>query len=303
MTAAHLLMKLGRSLGYASTEKHPPKSLEELVLEKFYHEEVGKAFGVGRDKKAELVERFKTSTSEIPSGTAWLYHVILAQEILSVPPDVLGDVIECGCWKGASTASLSHVCRLVGRKLIVCDSFEGLPDDDVNIPHQYPHVKVYGFYQKGMYAGRLDEVKANVERFGEISVCQFVPGFFSDTLVALTGPIAFAFIDVDLASSTRDCLKYIWPLLIDGGAVFTDDSCDMEVVRVWFDEEWWRREIGERAPGYIGSGCGLPIDPNFSSLGYARKLGKVEQVYNRVPWLYYPDAPAEGPYFSKEKNP
>jgi O-methyltransferase len=302
MTAAHLLTKLARSLSNESLEKPSSRSLEELVLEKFYRDEVGSAFNLGRNKKAELVERFKANTSEIPSGTAWLYHVIIAQEILSVPPAILGDVIECGCWKGASTASLSLVCRLVGRKLIVCDSFEGLPNDDVQIAHQYPHLKVYGFYKSGMYAGRLDEVKANVQRYGEISVCQFVPGFFSDTLIVLTEPIAFAFLDVDLASSTRDCLKYIWPLLVDGGAIFSDDSCDMEVVRVWFDEEWWRREVGERAPGYIGSGCGLPLDPNFSSLGYARKLGKAEQVYSRVPWLHYPDAPDQGTYFSKEEN-
>jgi hypothetical protein len=278
-------------------------ALENLVLERFYDDEVGRAFNVSRKTKADMVKRFKANTTQIPSGTAWISHVVLAHEILSVPPTVRGDVIECGCWKGASTASLSLVCRLVGRKLLVCDSFEGLPEDDTDITHQYPHINVYGFYQKGMYAGRLDEVKDNIARLGDASVCEFVPGFFSDTLSALTEPLAFAFLDVDLVSSMKDCLKYIWPLLVEGGAVYTDDSCDMEVVRVWFDDEWWRQLGTERAPGYVGSGCGIPLAPNYSALGYSRKLANVEENYERVSWLYYPDSTTQkGAYFPPE-NP
>jgi O-methyltransferase len=277
-------------------------ALERLVLERFYDPEVGRAFDVSAQTKAELVERFKANTTQIPSGTSWLSHVILAQEILSVPPSVRGDVIECGCWKGASTASLSLVCRLVGRKLLVSDSFEGLPEDDTGVTHQYPHINIYGYYQKGMYAGRLDEVKSNIARLGDLSVCHFVPGFFSDTLHTLSEPLVFAFLDVDLVSSMRDCLKYIWPLMVEGGAVYTDDSCDMEVVRVWFDNDWWQREVGVRAPGYVGSGCGIPLTPNFSSIGYSRKLGNVEESYNRVSWLYYPDASNQGAWFPSESS-
>lgn len=296
-----------RTLARLMHSEAPPltaaQALENLALERFYDDSVGKAYGVSRETKAELVERFKASTSQIPTGTSWLYHVVLSTEIFNVSPDVRGDVIECGCWKGASTASLSLVCRLVGRKLLVCDSFEGLPEDDAQATHQYPHLNIYGFYQKGMYAGRLDEVKANIARCGDLSVCEFVPGFFSDTLGKLTDPIAFAFLDVDLATSMRDCLKYIWPLMVQGGAVYTDDSCDMEVVRVWFDEDWWQKEVGESAPGYVGSGCGLPLSPDYSSLGYVRKVGDASGSFDRVSWLYYPDEPAqEGPYFPSESS-
>ena len=38
-----------------------------------------------------------------------------------------GVVVECGCFLGGSTANLSLVCEVVGRELIVYDSFEGLP--------------------------------------------------------------------------------------------------------------------------------------------------------------------------------
>lgn len=301
-SAARLRRALANLLYQARGQEAASHALENLVLERFYDDNVGAPYQVNRNTKAALLERFKATTLQVPTGTSWLYHVVLASEILNLRPDVGGDVIECGCWKGASTANLSLVCRLVGRKLVICDSFEGLPQDDTQTTHDYPHLNVYGYYQKGMYAGRLDEVKTNIERCGDLSVCTFVPGFFSDTLPALTEPIAFAFLDVDLASSMRDCLKYIWPLLVEGGAVYTDDSCDMEVVRVWFDDEWWQRELGQGAPGYVGSGCGLPLSPDYSSLGYMRKRRDVSRSSNRVSWLYYPDAAQEGPYFPSESS-
>ena len=113
--------------------------------------------------------------------------------------------------------------------------------------------------------------------------------------------VAFASLDVDLVSSMQDCLKYIWPLLIEGGYIFSDDSCDMEVVKVWFNENWWKNELGQNPPGYVGSGCGLPLTTYFSSLGYALKITDKKSL-KRVFWLYYPDNQSEENFFAKEKN-
>jgi O-methyltransferase len=275
-------------------------ALERLALGRLYDDEVGREYGVGREQKEELVSKIQTITREIPAGTTWVYHVILASHILQIPASAQGIVIECGCWKGASSASLSLVCGMTGRRLLVCDSFEGLPEEDADAAHEYTHLSTFGYYQKGMYAGRLEEVQSNVARFGDISACSFVKGFFSESLKSLDEPVALAFLDVDLVSSMKDCIKQVWPLLIPDGYVFTDDSCDMDVVRVWFDEAWWRGEMGERSPGYVGSGCGLPVHPRFSSLGYTRKVRSPEQSYGRVPWLYYPDAPSRGVQFPDE---
>lgn len=272
------------------------RSLTDIVLERFYDSDVGRDYHVTRNMKTALVKRFQILTEKIPTATSWLYHVVLATEILRLPQQIQGSVIECGCWKGGSTASLSLICSLVRRRLIVCDSFEGLPEDDRDVVHHYPHIGVFGYYKKGMYSGRLEEAKRNITHYGVVSVCQFIPGFFSESLMTLTDPIVFAFLDVDLAGSMRDCVKYIWPLLVDGGMIYTDDSCDMEVVRVWFDDEWWHQEVGCRAPGYVGSGCGLPLSPAFSSLGYARKVMNPAQSYKRVSWLCYRDSDAEDTY-------
>ncbi len=266
----------------------PALSMEQVILSRFYEPGVGQAYGVGRLAKDRLIAQIHTITEKIPTATSWLYHVVLAQEMLSIPPEVKGDVIECGCWKGGSTASLSLVCQLVNRKLLVCDSFQGLPRDTGKL-HWYPHISVFGYYKEGMYASPLEEVRANITKYGSIKVCQFIEGFYKDSLKQLSSPIAFAFLDVDLASSLRDCIQSIWPLLIDGGKIYTDDSCDMEVVKVWFDETWWLFELGVHAPGYVGSGCGLALSTTFSSLGYATKVLNPEESYKHVSWLYYPD--------------
>jgi hypothetical protein len=297
---AHLMADTARWLLPTSSEEVACRAIEEFVLERFYGKEVGHRYNFDRSAKDRLVESIKRNVIGIPCATSWLSHVVLAHEIINIPPEVVGDVIECGAWKGGSSASLSLACQAVGRKLIICDSFEGLPDDEPYATHQYPHLKVYGYYKKGMFQGRLDEVKANLEHFGDLSVCEFVPGFFAESLKALTKPLVFAFLDVDLLSSIQDCLSHIWPLMVDGGAVYTDDSCDMEVVRLWFDDEWWRRKMHERAPGYVGSGCGLPLSPDHTPLGYTRKLRAPQESYKRVPWLYYPDTTPDSSYFSSE---
>jgi hypothetical protein len=263
--------------------------VERRLVDRFLQPEVGHAYGIDRSTKLSLVDAFHRNVQQIPSATAYHYHLLMAREILSIPPGKPGDVVECGCWKGGSTANLSLVCALVSRQLVVCDSFQGLPPDEKEAQHQYPHLKVFGFYQAGMYAGRLDEVQANIRRCGNIEACRFVPGFYAQTLKTLDRPVAFAFLDVDLESSIKDCIRHLWPLLMEGGAIYTDDSCDMEIARIWFDDAWWHKELGQRAPGYVGSGCGLPILGDFSSLGYTRKITNPEKVYERVPWLVYPE--------------
>ena len=66
-------------------------------------------------------------------------------------------------------------------------------------------------------------------------------------------------------------MKYLWKYLIDNSYIFTDDACDIDVVSIWFDNEWWRENLNCDAPGYIGSGCGIPLGGKYSSLRYSIK--------------------------------
>jgi len=174
------------------------------------------------------------------------------QAILSTPPDVVGCVVEAGAFKGGSTAKYSLVTRAAGRRLLVFDSFCGLPET------QEGHDKnIFGGtsrFAKGDWAGSLGEVRENVSRFGAIEACEFVEGWFEDTMPGFKEPVIAAYLDVDLASSTRTCLKYLYPLLVPGGKILSHDGHLPIVVEVYQDEAFWRDDLGVQPPVIEGLG-------------------------------------------------
>src|SRR5262249_42214441 len=74
-------------------------------------------------RKLWLGLRMFWNKHSIPTGTSFKCHLAMALKILETPPDLAGEVVECGTWKGGSAANLSLVCKIVGRKLRVYDSF------------------------------------------------------------------------------------------------------------------------------------------------------------------------------------
>jgi O-methyltransferase len=195
-------------------------------------------------------------------------HVALAAAILDVPRDLPGQVAEFGCFRGLSTATLSLACALSGRRLVVFDSFQGLPASSERIFNFNGNEIVY---KPGQFSGTLDEVKHNVAKFGDLSVCEFVPGFFADTLPKRSKDERFVMIfeDADLPSSVRDVLRFAWPKLQLGCRFFSQEARDREVVELFFDRAWWEQNLMERAPGIVGSGIGLPLGRHGSGLAYA----------------------------------
>ena len=213
----------------------------------------------------------------VPGASGWIEHLSMVTELLKVPRATEGCVVECGCYKGRSTVNLSLVCGRVGRKLLVFDSFCGLPQPSAtDAMHHLVDARETHSYTQGAWAGSLDEVKANVGRFGDISVCEFHPGYFERTLPSFSRPVILAFIDADLRSSVETCLKHLWPLLQPGCCLFVHEAKHQEIASLFFDNCWWRKTLNCDAPGLIGAGCGLGLDPvpgGFkSSIGYTVKV-------------------------------
>jgi O-methyltransferase len=178
-------------------------------------------------------------------------HIV--EDIIELPPGREGVVVECGAYLGGSTAKLSQAAAIVGRELIVCDSFEGLPEVAVA-----DHTDVKPDFQKGEYAGRLDEVKKNVTRYGDISRVRFVQGWYENSLGQLADtPIACAFWDVDLQESFTTCIKALWKNLQPDTKVFLHDVDRPPVVEVFTNTDWWRKEMGIDPPQFLGAYKGL----------------------------------------------
>jgi O-methyltransferase len=172
--------------------------------------------------------------------------------ILSLPRDCKGVVVEAGCYKGSSTAKFSLAANIACRQLVVFDSFQGIPDNDE--PKQRNIFGEPAHFKKGDYCARIDEVKMNVSKYGRIACCRFVEGWFENTLPKFQEPVSAIYLDVDLASSTRTCLKHLYPLLEPGGVLFSQDGHLPLIINVFGDDSFWLNEIGCKKPGIIGLG-------------------------------------------------
>jgi hypothetical protein len=234
---------------------------------------VGGEYGIGWREKLELLRAFRRNARAVETLSAVHEHMELAAAILRIPREVPGDVVECGCYVGGSTVNLSLVCEIVGRRLVVCDSFEGLPDPkEYDRLHPAIHTGHVDEYYKGRFAAPIDIVRDNLARHGALSVCDFVVGFFDESLRYLDRDVAAAFLDVDLIDSLKPCLLSVWPRLQPGGRIYMHEARDLRLVSLFFDTAWWRDQLDDDAPGFVGAGCGLPIASGWGSeLGYAQR--------------------------------
>ncbi|MGH7239505.1 MAG: TylF/MycF/NovP-related O-methyltransferase, partial [Candidatus Saccharimonadales bacterium] len=153
---------------------------------------------------------------------------------------------------GGSTAKLSLVARLCGRRLAVFDSFECMPENA-----EAGGKSIYGrehYFPKGSHAVSLETVKNNVNRYGDISRCSFYKGWLSDTLPQLQGPVAAACLNVDLAQSTKDCLRALYPVLARGGIIISQDGHFPWIIELLRDDAFWQNEIHVQKPLMQGLG-------------------------------------------------
>ena len=248
-----------------------------MVAGRYFRSETGSGYAVSLFDKLRLLVSMVRNNMRVPSASNFIYHLLMAAAILRVPPETEGVIVECGCYKGGSAVNLSLVAAMCGRELHVFDSFAGLPapsaTDEGHFLLADQEVRTYA---AGAYEGTLEEVTNNIERCGALGSCTFHEGFFEETLPKFDRTVVFAFLDVDLAASEETCLRHLWPLLIEGGYLFTDEAPHLEIAALFFDRWWWKSEMGVEPPGLVGAGNGLGLflhEGGFtSSLGYTAKL-------------------------------
>ncbi len=257
-----------------------------------YSAKIDPAYKVTQWGRVRLALRFVWNNAHVTSASSYRAHLVIAMKLLELPPSVPGCVVECGCFKGAMSVNLSIVCKIVGRTLEIYDSFEGLPPPTTRDywPEDIPYVP-------GLYKGALAEVRANVERFGVLEVCEFHKGWFKDTLPTHSGDIALAVVDVDYESSFYDCVTNLWPHLVDGGFLFVDEYVLVDFCALFYSEKFWSTHFQCAPPGLIGAGSGVQVGEYYlgpwterwithcpASIAYTRKGF-------RALWDYYPSAP------------
>lgn len=239
-------------------------------------------------RKLSLGVRFFLNGICIQTGTTYKTHLAMALKLFEIPPEVEGDVIECGTWKGGSAANLSLACRMVGRKLRIFDSFEGLPDGD-------PLDREAKFYKRGDYAGSLDEVRSNIGKYGAPECCEYVRGWFKDTLSYLNSPVVLAFLDVDLEASLDTCVRHIYPNLTPHGFIFLDEVTGTDYCALFYSERWWSENFNRTPPGLIGAGIGLALGEFY--IGPASELSAHPMQHSNAGAYMYKDMSGHWSYY------
>tara|TARA_B110000027_G_C16102667_1_gene293829 strand:+ start:637 stop:1371 length:735 start_codon:yes stop_codon:yes gene_type:complete len=210
---------------------------------------------IQNNNKAELIlKRFLAIHKKIECPHNMSHILEFVNELLKYKKSKEGIILEAGSFKGGSTSKISVIAKHLGRKLYVFDSFQGLPKNDE------PHFKntsgysIKGWFTEKSFRGSLNEVKSNVTKYGEIKSCEFIKGYFEDSLPKFNKKILAAYIDVDLASSTKTCLKYLYPLIVPGGVICSQDGDFPLVIDVINNDNFWEAELGVKKPQIIGLG-------------------------------------------------
>ena len=129
-----------------------------------------------------------------------------------------GGILEVGVWRGGTGALMAKRAQLDGAKdpVHLCDTFEGV----VKASSQDT------FYKGGEHADTAQHVVEDLVRALDLKNVRILKGIFPDETGHLVDPGArfgLCHIDVDVYSSARDVMDWIWDRMVPGGVVVYDD--------------------------------------------------------------------------------
>lgn len=132
---------------------------------------------------------------------------LLVELARSAPP---GPIVEVGVWKGGSAFDLYQLCQEQDRRLLLFDSFRGMP-----------------VYTAGVDAFRLGTFMVDRNTPNEIKAvmpeAEIFIGLYPSTHPAELRDVAFIHCDCDQYLSYKAVIEHMWPLVVDGGMMLFDD--------------------------------------------------------------------------------
>lgn len=156
-----------------------------------------------------------------------------------------GPIVEFGCFKGGMSAKLSLVAKLLNKKYIIFDSFEGL--QAAATYELWEEYNTSAHFKKNDYAGTFEEVTQNISKYGSLESCEFVRGIIEDTLPNFKENPCFIFVDVDIIETAQFIIKNMWHRL-KSKWLFTHESCIKDYVHAIMNENWWQENLSMKPP-------------------------------------------------------
>lgn len=129
-----------------------------------------------------------------------------------------GAILEVGVWRGGTGALMAKSAQLAGANdaVYLCDTFEGVVKAGSHDT----------FYKGGEHADTTRQVVEDLLRALDLRNVRILKGIFPDETAHLVDPGArfrLCHIDVDVYSSARDVMAWIWDRMVPGGIVVYDD--------------------------------------------------------------------------------
>lgn len=146
--------------------------------------------------------------------------------------NILGDLVECGVWKGGSCMLMAEVLKMrnqTHRRIWLYDTFEGMTKpsgaDGVFENEEWNRLKLGSEPSSDWCRSPLEEVRANMHSTGyPLQNLIYVKGKVEETIPAtVPSQIAFLRLDTDWYESTRHELNHLFPRLSPRGVLLIDD--------------------------------------------------------------------------------
>lgn len=134
--------------------------------------------------------------------------------------NVVGDVVELGCFEGTSALFEMRMILEVApdKNLYLYDSFEGLPPKT-----NHDQSAAGDVFRQGVLKASKSKLKHNFVKAG-LPLPEITKAWFYELeLKDLPDRICFAFLDGDFYESIMDSLKLIYPKMEKGSVIVVDD--------------------------------------------------------------------------------
>lgn len=167
-------------------------------------------------KELNSIEKIVSHRLENDQISEQELRIVLTQ--LQQTASVEGDVVEFGCYNGATSVAMGKVLQATNKRLFLYDSFQGLPEktseDRSLIGMQFTTGELRA--SKKLVADRFKQ--AGLKR-------PVIKKAWFDELTArdLPDKISFAFLDGDYYESVLVSLSLVYPRLQQGAVIVVDD--------------------------------------------------------------------------------
>ena len=172
----------------------------------------------------------------------WRVHVALW--CATQARELEGDFVECGVHTGILSGAVMtwlDFAKLAPRRFYLFDTWAGIPAEQVSEDERRLGVlEMNRKYQDG------DRLYADiVKKFSRWPNATVVRGKVPDTLKAMeaSGRVAYASIDLNVASAEMAAADFLWPRIVPGGLMLLDDygwAAHVMQKKAW--DEWAARQ-------------------------------------------------------------